>query len=126
VHAVLVGSVVVIALAELYPSVTGPLVGALQPLLVALGPTAWPTLLAALGTALVAVVAARTEPAAAALALGALAVVTLGRTALQFEDVLTGRVAATLWLWVRLLGAAVVAVVAGQLARRARRAGAPQ
>jgi hypothetical protein len=127
-RALMIGTVVVLALAELYPSVTGPLVGALQPLLVVLGASGLPTVLAALGVALIAVLAGRAEPAAAALALGALAAVTLGQVVLLLEDVLAGQVAATVWFWLRLLGGAVLAVMALQLLRLDARpaAGAPE
>jgi hypothetical protein len=114
----LVGAVAVLALAELYPSVTGPLVGALQPLLVVLGASGVPTVLAALGVALIAVLAGRAEPAAAALALGALGAVTLGQVVLLLEDVLAGQVAATVWFWLRLLGGTVVTAMALRLGRR--------
>jgi hypothetical protein len=120
-RALTVGAVVVLALAELYPSVTGPLVGALQPLLVVLGASAFPTVLAALGVALIAVVAGRAEPAAAALVLASLGAVTLGQVALLLEDVLGGRVAATVWFWLRLLGGVVVAATALRVARLSSR-----
>jgi hypothetical protein len=110
-------AVVVLALAELYPSVTSPLVGALQPLLVVLGASGFPTVLAALGVALIAVLAGRAEPASAALALGALAAVTLGQVVLLLEDVLAGQVAATVWFWLRLLAGTVVAAMALRLVR---------
>jgi hypothetical protein len=114
-RATMVGAVVALALAELYPSVTGPLVGPLQPLLAVLGADAAPTLLAALGVALIAVLVGRAGPAAGALGLGALAAVTLGQVALLAQDVLAGQVAATVWLWLRLVAGIVVAGVAARL-----------
>jgi hypothetical protein len=120
-RAALIGAVVLLALAELYPSVASPYVGALQPLVAVLGLDGLPTLLAALGVALIAVLTARAEPAAGALALGALAAVTLGQVVLLLGDVLAEQVAATIWLWLRLLGGVLVAGAALRLARWPRR-----
>jgi hypothetical protein len=116
-RAALIGAVVVLALAELYPSVASPFVGALQPLVLVVGLDGLPTLLAALGVALIAVLTARVEPAAGALALGALAAVTLGQVVLLLGDVLAEQVAATIWLWLRLLGGVLVGTAALRLFR---------
>lgn len=123
-RATLVGVGVLLALAELYPSVTGPLVGPLQPLLAVLGANAWPTVLAAGAVVLVVVLAARVPPAAGAGAVAALALVTLGQTALLLREVLGGQVVAAPWLWVRLLGGLVLGGLAVHVGRISRADGA--
>lgn len=113
---VVIAPVVLLALAALYPSVAGDGMRALQPLLVVLGgPRGLPTLVAALAIVLLAPVAARATPSAGALALLSLAVVTLGRLALQLDDVLAERVAATVWLWLELLAAVTLLALAGRV-----------
>jgi hypothetical protein len=120
-RAVLIGAGVLVALAELYPSVTGPLVGPLQPLVAVLGAAAWTTVVAALGVTLVVVVVARAAPPAASLTVLALAVTTLAQVALQVQDVAAGRVSATLWLWLELLAALALGGVAVRLGALTRR-----
>jgi hypothetical protein len=121
-RALVIAPVVLLALAALYPSVAGDGMGALQPLVVVLGGAGGlPTLVAALGIVLLAPVAARATPAAGGLALSSLAVVTLGRLALQLDDVLAERIAATVWLWLELLAAVTLLVLGGRVLGASRR-----